>query len=176
MTFIFISLTVTGLLIFLSQTSYTRIAGEMYGYRDLMAIPRLRHLQKRADMIHCIHHSVHAMGGLMIMAIAISFLWPSAGIPVGYIAASACLLLLTDAVIYLVNNLKHNLSARRDEIQRKWKSEKVFGPEHDDEVSLFRTLTELTTKNLIRDLIHAIVFVGLALCHSLAHPVVNFVR
>ena len=169
-TFIFISLTVTGLLIFLSQTSYARIAGEMYGYRDLMTIPRLRHLQKRADMIHCIHHSVHAMGGLMIMAVDISFLWPSAGIPVGYIAASACLLLLTDAVIYLVNNLKHNLSARRDEIQRKWKSE------NDDEVSLFRTLTELTTKNLIRDLIHAIVFAGLALCHSLAHPVVNFVR
>ena len=176
MKFVFISLIIAGLLVFLSQTSYAWIAGQMYGYREKMTIPRLCPLQKRADMIHCIHHSVHAICGLMIMVVALASLWPSAGIPVRYIAATACLLLLTDAVIYLVNNLKHNLSARRDEIQRKWKSEKAFGPEHDDEVSLFRTLTELTTKNLIRDLIHAIVFAGLALCHSLAHPVVNFVR
>jgi hypothetical protein len=36
MTFVLISLIVAGLLVFLSQTSYARIAGEMYGYRDQM--------------------------------------------------------------------------------------------------------------------------------------------
>lgn len=49
MTFVLISLIVAGLLVFLSQTSYARIAGEMYGYRDQMTIARLHPLQKRAD-------------------------------------------------------------------------------------------------------------------------------
>jgi hypothetical protein len=71
-------------------------------------------------------------------------------------------LLTADATIYLVNERRHDLSRRRDDIKRKWKSEKVFGPEHGNEVSLFRTLSELTAKNLIRDLIHALVFVALA--------------
>ena len=55
---------------------------------------------------------------------------------------------MVDAVIYLSNNARHNLSGFRDDIKRKWKSEKVFGPEHDNEVSLFRTLKELITKKL----------------------------
>ena len=163
MTFVLISLIVAGLLVFLSQTSYARIAGEMYGYRDQKTIARLRPLQKRADLIHCIHHSVHALCGLLIMMIAVALFRPNAGIPVIWISASAWLLLLVDAVIYLSNNARHNLSGFRDDIQRKWKSEKVFGPEHDNEVSLFRTLSELTAKNLIRDLIHAFVFVALAI-------------
>ena len=163
MTFVLISLIVGGLLVFLSQTSYARIAGEMYGYRDQMTIARLRPLQKRADLIHCIHHSVHALCGLLVMMIAVVLFRPNAGIPVIWISASAWLLLLVDAVLYLSNNARHNLSGVRDDIKRKWKSEKVFGPEHDNEVSLFRILQELTTKNLIRDIIHALVFAVLTL-------------
>ena len=163
MTFISITLIVTGLLIFLSQVSYARITGEMYGYRDQMTIPRLRPLQKRADLIHCIHHSVHALCGLLVMMIAVALFRPNSGIPVIWISASAGLLLTADATIYLVNERRHDLSGRRDAIKRKWKSEKVFGPEHDNEVSLFRTLSELTAKNLIRDLTHAFVFVALAI-------------
>ena len=33
-----------------------------------------------------------------------------------------------------------------------------FGPEHDNEVTLYRTLNELTTKNLVRDLLHSAAF------------------
>ena len=163
MTFVLISLIVGGLLVFLSQTSYARIAGEMYGYRDQMTIARLRPLQKRADHIPCIHHSVHALCALLVMMIAVVLFRPNAGTPVIWISASAWLLLLVDAVLYLSNNARHNLSGVRDDIKRKWKSEKVFGPEHDNEVSLFRTLQELTTKNLIRDIIHALVFAVLTL-------------
>ena len=163
MTFVLISLIVGGLLVFLSQTSYARIAGEMYGYRDQMTIARLRPLQKRADLIHCIHHAVHALCGLLVIMIAVVLFRPNAGTPVIWISASAWLLLLVDAVLYLSNNARHNLSGVRDDIKRKWKSEKVFGPEHDNEVSLFRTLQELTTKNLIRDIIHALVFAVLTL-------------
>lgn len=162
MTLISITLIVTGLLIFLSQVSYARIAGEMYGYRDQMTIHRLRPLQKRADLIHCIHHSVHAVCGLLIILAAIALLRPASGMSVIWISASAWLLLAVDTSIYFINNKKHDLIGRRDDIKRKWKSEKVFGPEHDNEVSLFRTLSELTAKNLIRDLIHALVFVALA--------------
>ena len=162
MTFVLITLIVTGLLIFLSQLSYARIAGDMYGYRDQMTIPRLRPLQKRADLIHCIHHSVHAVCGLLIILAAIALLRLATGMPILWISASAWLLLSVDTIIYLINYKNHDLIGRRDDIKRKWKSEKVFGPEHDNEVSLFRTLSELTAKNLIRDLIHALVFVALA--------------
>lgn len=163
MTFISITLIVTGLLIFLSQVSYARIAGEMYGYRDQMTIHRLRPLQKRADLIHCIHHSVHAVCGLLIILAAIALLRPASGMPVIWISASVWLLLAIDTIIYLINNKKHDLIGRRDDIKRKWKSEKVFGADHDNEVSLFRTLRELTTKNLFRDMIQAMVFLVLTL-------------
>ena len=163
MTFIFITLIVTGLLIFLSQLSYARIAGEMYGYRDQMTIPRLRPLQKRADLIHCVHHSVHAVCGLLIILAAIALLRPTTGMPVIWFSASAWFLLAVDAIIYLINNKKHDLIGRRDDIKRKWKSEKVFGADHDNEVSLFRTLRELTTKNLLRNVVHALVFAILTL-------------
>lgn len=121
MTFVSITLIVTGLLIFLSQLSYARIAGEMYGYRDQMSIPRLHPLQKRADLIHCIHHSVHSLCGLLVMMIAVALFRPNAWIPVIWISASVWLLLV-DAVIYLSNNARHNLSGFRDDIKRKWKS------------------------------------------------------
>ena len=163
MTFVSITLIIAGVLIFLSQLSYARIRGEMYGYRDQMTIPRLRPLQKRADLIHCVHHSVHAVCGLLIILAAIALLRPVSGMPVIWISASAWLLLAVDTIIYLINNKKHDLIGRRDDIKRKWKSEKVFGPEHDNEVSLFRTLRELTTKNLIRDMTHAMVFLVLTL-------------
>jgi hypothetical protein len=159
MTFVFISLIVAGLLVFLSQASYAWIAGEMHGHRDQMTIPRLRPLQKRADLIHCIHHSVHAVCGLQAMIIAYALVRPAAGIPVIWISVSACMMLTVDAAVYLVNERRHDLSGVRDAIQRKWKSEKVFGPEHDNEVSLFRTLKELTTRNLGRDIVHALVIV-----------------
>ena len=163
MTFIFITLIVTGLLIFLSQLSYARIAGEMYGYRDQMTIPRLRPLQKRADLIHCVHHSVHAVCGLLIILAAIALLRLATGMPILWISASAWLLLSVDTIIYLINYKNHDLIGRRDDIKRKWKSEKVFGADHDNEVSLFRTLRELTTKNLLRNVVHALVFAILTL-------------
>ena len=163
MTFIFITLIVTGLLIFLSQLSYARIAGEMYGYRDQMTIPRLRPLQKRADLIHCIHHSVHAVCGLLIILAAIALHRLATGIPILWISASAWLLISVDTIIYLINYKKHDLIGRRDDIKRKLKSEKVFGADHDNEVSLFRTLRELTTKNLLRNVVHALVFAILTL-------------
>ena len=163
MTFISITLIVTGLLIFLSQLSYARIAGDMYGYREQMTIPRLRPLQKRADLIHCVHHSVHAVCGLLIIFTAIALVRPPTVMPVIWISVSAWLLLAVDTIIYLINNKKHGLIGRSDDIKRKWKSEKVFGPEHDNEVSLFRTLKELTTKNLTRNMIQAMVFLVLTL-------------
>ena len=148
MNFIFYLLIIAGLLIFLSQTSYARIACNMYGYRDQDTIPRLRPLQKKADVIHCIHHSIHAVCGLMLIPMALA--WISVG---------ALILFATDTLIYLFNNHKHCLCTRRDEIKCKWSKEKVFGPEHDNEVSLYRTLKELTTKNLIRNGFHALVFI-----------------
>ena len=161
MTFVSITLIVTGLLIFLSQLSYARIAGEMYGYRDQMTI--LRPLQKRADLIHCVHHSVHAVCGLLIILAAIALLRLATGMPILWISASAWLLLSVDTIIYLINYKKHDLIGRRDDIKRKLKSEKVFGADHDNEVSLFRTLRELTTKNLLRNVVHALVFAILTL-------------
>jgi hypothetical protein len=163
MTFVLISLIVAGLLVFLSQTSYARIAGSMYGYRDQMTLPRLRPLQKKADLLHCMHHSAHALCGLLMMVAAITLLIPSLNVSVVAVSACAWAILAADAIVFIANRYKHSLVERREEITRKWKGEKVFGPEHDNEVSLFRTLSELTAKNLIRDIIHALVFAVLTL-------------
>lgn len=159
MTFASITLIITGLLIFLSQLSYAWISGEMYGHRDQMTIARLRPLQKKADVIHCIHHSIHAVCGLMLISMGFDLIKPTLGISVLWISVGALILFATDTLIYLFNNHKHCLCTRRDEIKCKWSKEKVFGPEHDNEVSLYRTLKELTTKNLIRNGFHALVFI-----------------
>lgn len=159
MNFLFYLLIIAGLLIFLSQTSYARIACTMYGYRDQDTIPRLRPLQKKADVIHCIHHSIHAVCGLMLIPMALDLIKPALCIPVLWISVGVLVLFTIDSLIYLFNNHKHCLCTRRDEIKRKWSKEKVLGPEHDNEVSLYRTLKELTTKNLIRNGFHALVFI-----------------
>lgn len=154
-----------GLLIFLSQSSYARIAGSMYGYRDEMTIPRLRSLQKRADLLHCIHHSVHAICGVLMMIISAMILSTQVDLPVLLVSGIACCLLVIDTMTFLYNDIKHHLRIRRDEIKRKWKGEKVFGPEHDNEVSLYRTLKELTTRNIQRDLLHMAAFIVLTILH-----------
>ena len=154
---LFYLLIAAGLLVFLSQSTYAKIAGTMYGYRDHMTIPRLRPLQKKADMIHCIHHSAHAACGLLLICSAIALLKPEMGVPVTWISVAACLILSADALVFISNCCRHRFSTRRDDITKKWKGEKVFGPEHDNEVSLYRTLREITSKNLKRDPFHAAV-------------------
>ena len=166
MNILFYLLIAAGVLVFLSQSSYAKIAGTMYGYRDQMTIPRLRPLQKKADMIHCIHHSAHAVCGLLLICSAIALLKPDMGVPVTWISVAACLILSADALVFISNCCRHRFSSRRDEITRKWKGEKVFGPEHDNEVSLYRTLREITTKNLKRDAFHAAVFILLIIISS----------
>lgn len=147
-----------GVLIALSQFSYARIAGAMYGYRDLDTIERLLPLQKRADLIHCIHHAIHAICGCLLVVTAITLITPSMGLPVSGISVAAWSMLVCDALVYVFNDIKHQLCMHRDELKRKWSTEKVFGPEHDNEVTLYRTLNELTTKNLVRDLLHSAAF------------------
>lgn len=167
MTIISFILILAGLLILLSQSSYAKIAGSMYGYRDQMPLPRLRPLQKKADLLHCMHHSAHALCGLLMMVVAITLLIPSLNVSVVAVSACAWAILAADAIVFIANRRKHSLVEYREEITRKWKGEKVFGPEHDNEVSLYRTLKELTTKNLKRDLFHALAFAVLSMISTL---------
>ena len=167
MTILSFIIILAGLLILLSQSSYAKIAGSMYGYRDQMTIPRLRPLQKKADLIHCLHHSAHALCGLLMAVAAISLHIPSLNVSVVAVSACAWAILAADAIMFIVNRHKHSLVERREEITHKWKGEKVFGPEHDNEVSLYRTLKELTTKNLKRDLFHALAFAVLVMISTL---------
>jgi hypothetical protein len=62
--------------------------------------------------------------------------------------------LAVDALAFAVLNRTRQFALRRDAIRLKWKGEKVFGPEHDHEVSVFRTLKEITEKNVLRDGLH----------------------
>lgn len=59
---------------------------------------------------------------------------------------------------HLICNKTEQFAIRRDAIKHKWQGEKVFGPEHDREVSVYRTLKEITEKNLLRDAVHAALF------------------
>lgn len=70
----------------------------------------------------------------------------------------AGLLLTSDAIAFLILNRTRMFTRRRDAIKHKWQGEKVFGPEHDHEVSVYRTLNEITRKNLLRDGLHLTLF------------------
>ena len=75
----------------------------------------------------------------------------------------AALFLLTDALSFVILNKTQKFTIRRDAIMHKWKGEKVFGPEHDAEVTVYRALKEITEKNLLRDGLHLGLFLVLFL-------------
>ena len=77
--------------------------------------------------------------------------------------AIAGALLVADAVVFIVLNKVKQFAVRRDAIMWNWKGEKVFGPDHDREVSEYRVLKEITNKNLLRDGLHLLLFVTLFL-------------
>ena len=70
---------------------------------------------------------------------------------------------MIDTIDFLIFNKTQQFAIRRDAIMHKWQGEKVFGPEHDREVSVYRTLKEITEKNLLRDAVHAALFALLLL-------------
>ena len=80
-----------------------------------------------------------------------------------YTILTGGLLLIADAVAFIILDKTRHFSMRRDVIKRKWQNEKVFGPGHDSEVSVYRTLKEITCKNLLRDGLHLTLFVVLYL-------------
>lgn len=145
MTILLYLLLIGGLLIFISQASYAYVIAKV----DVSTAER---------RIHCAHHAVHAVCGLLTILAALALLIGSAQPTIVWICATACVLLLVDALTFLISNKTHLFAIRRDAIKHKWQSEKVFGPEHDREVSVYRVLKEITEKNLLRDAVHAALF------------------
>ena len=150
MTLLYILLMIGGLLVLLSQSSYAYIIGSI----DFVPVER---------KVHCVHHTVHAICGLLTMVVGLAML---AGNHHGVITATcglAALFLLTDALSFVILNKTQKFTIRRDAIMHKWKGEKVFGPEHDAEVTVYRALKEITEKNLLRDGLHLGLFLVLFL-------------
>ena len=150
MTILLYLLLIGGLLIFLSQASYAYVIAKV----DISTSER---------RIHCLHHAVHSSCGLLTLFTALALL---IGLPkslVATVCAIAVGLLMIDAIAFLICNKTQQFAIRRDAIKHKWQGEKVFGPEHDKEVSVYRTLKEITEKNLLRDLAHIVLFVILFL-------------
>ena len=98
------------------------------------------------------------IGGLLTLFAALTLLIGSPQSLVATACAIALGLLMIDAVTFLICNKTQLFAIRRDTIKHKWQGEKVFGPEHDREVSVYRTLKEITEKNLLRDAVHAALF------------------
>ena len=145
MTIFLYLLLISGLLIFMSQASYAHIIAKV----DISTSER---------RIHCLHHAVHSSCGLLTLFTALALL---IGLPkslVATVCAIAVGLLMIDAIAFLICNKTQQFAIRRDAIKHKWQGEKVFGPEHDKEVSVYRTLKEITEKNLLRDAVHAALF------------------
>ena len=150
MTIFLYLLLIGGLLIFMSQASYAYIIAKV----DISTSER---------RIHCLHHAVHSSCGLLTLFAAFALL---NGLPkslVATVCAIAVGLLMIDTIAFLICNKTQQFAIRRDAIKHKWQGEKVFGPEHDKEVSVYRTLKEITEKNLLRDLAHIVLFVILFL-------------
>lgn len=150
MTILLYLLLIGGLLIFMSQASYAYIIAKV----DLSTAER---------RVHSAHHAVHSVCGLLAILAALALLIGSAQSTIITICATACGLLLVDALAFLICNKTEQFAIRRDAIKHKWQGEKVFGPEHDREVSVYRTLKEITEKNLLRDAVHTVLFVILFL-------------
>jgi hypothetical protein len=129
------------LFVFMSQTSYARIIANV----DFTASER---------KVHCVHHAVHALCALLEMVAVIGILKGDCQVAVLVLCSVSCGLLAADALAFAVLNRTRQFALRRDAIRLKWKGEKVFGPEHDHEVSVFRTLKEITEKNVLRDGLH----------------------
>ena len=146
MTIFLYLLLIGGLLIFMSQASYAYVIAKV----DISTSER---------RIHCLHHALHSSCGLLTIFAALALL---IGLPkslVTTVCAIAVGLLMIDTIAFLICNKTQQFAIRRDAIKHKWQGEKVFGPEHDKEVSVYRTLKEITEKNLLRDLAHIVLFV-----------------
>ena len=141
MTLLYISLMIGGLLILLSQSSYAYIIGSI----DFVPVER---------KVHCIHHTIHAVCGLLTMVVGLAMLAGNLQGVINVTCGLAALLLLLDALSFVILNKIQKFTIRRDAIMHKWKGEKVFGPEHDSEVTVYRALKEITEKNLLRDGLH----------------------
>lgn len=150
MTILLYLLLIGGLLIFMSQASYAYIIAKV----DLSTAER---------RVHSAHHAVHSVCGSLAILAALALLIGSAQSTIITICATACGLLLVDALAFLICNKTEQFAIRRDALKHKWQGEKVFGPEHDREVSVYRTLKEITEKNLLRDAVHTVLFVILFL-------------
>ena len=146
MTILSILMMIGGLLIFLSQSSYAYVIAKV----DFSVSER---------RVHCIHHGVHAVCGLLLILIGAAFLRGDMQNMIHIVCCTATIMLILDALSFVILDKVMHFAIRRDAIMHKWKGEKVFGPEHDREVSVYRTLTEITQKNLLRDGIHLMLFV-----------------
>ena len=150
MTVLLFLLLIGGLLIFMSQASYAYVIAKV-------------NVSTAERRVHFLHHAVHSVCGILTVLAAVTLLVGNNQNSVAFICVVACALLLIDAVIYLICSHNMGFAARRDAIKRKWQGEKVFGPEHDREVSEYRVLKEITEKNLLRDAIHFAFYVLLFL-------------
>ena len=150
MTIFLYLLLIGGLLIFMSQASYAYVIAKV----DISTSER---------RIHCLHHAVHSSCGLLTLFAALAVLISLPKSLVATVCAIAVGLLMIDTIAFLICNKTQQFAIRRDAIKHKWQGEKVFGPEHDKEVSVYRTLKEITEKNLLRDLAHIVLFVILFL-------------
>lgn len=146
MTTLSIIMMIGGLLIFLSQSSYACV----------IAIVDFSASERR---VHCIHHAVHAVCGVLLMLVGAAFLRGGLQDMIRIFCFAAASMLILDAVCFIILDRMMHFATRRDAIMQKWKGEKVFGPEHDKEVSVYRTLKEITHRNLLRDGIHLIPFI-----------------
>ena len=150
MTILLYLLLIGGLLIFISQASYAYVIAKV----DISTSER---------RIHCLHHAVHSSCGLLTLFAALASLIGSPQSLVATVCAIAVGLLVIDAISFLICNKTQLFAIRRDAIKHKWQGEKVFGPEHDREVSEYRVLKEITEKNLLRDGLHLLLFITLFL-------------
>ena len=142
-------------IVFLSQSSYARIISSV----DFTTSER---------RVHCVHHALHAVCALLEMVAVIGILKGDCQTAVLVLCSVSCGLLAADALAFAVLNRTRQFALRRDAIRLKWKGEKVFGPEHDHEVSVYRTLKEITEKNVLRDVVHALLAVALGLVSFLS--------
>ena len=133
-----------GLYLFLKSIFDVRIYAELFEDRDAFAPELYRRQEKSADIASIIHNLYLLLYGLYLFVVGGYGTVAALGQGIPPLFKVLTLLSLLDFVFILFVEKRHGFKQVKEQIQMKWKREKVFDPDtHNGEVNMFRAVNRL---------------------------------
>lgn len=118
----------------------------MFGDRDIYCPEQFKKAEKATDVSAVLHHIDLMVYGFIMLIIGVSRLTPTE-IVVKPLIGGLTVLSLSDFLLILYVERRYKLKNMKEEIQEKWRREKVFkdAERHNHEVNMFRAVNRLET-------------------------------